>query len=96
MCCVLYFIVVHTLAHIIFNTPIRTVLKKLETTNIGQYAIMAIVTYFVYHAFLAFLYWIEYDKYLIQHYGWNQSTTAYSVLVCFTVLLVVFTYFLLV
>lgn len=96
MCCVMYFIVAHTLAHIVFNTPLRSVFKKMGTTNTCQYALMACVTYFVYHAVLAFLYWTKYDTYLIQHFGWQQSTTAYSVLVSFTVFVVLFTLFLLV
>lgn len=96
LCCVLYVIVANTIAHIVFNTPLRSVFKNIARLNVGYYAIMALVTYFAYHTCLAFMYWNEYDAYLIQHYGWKKSTTASSVLVCFTVFVFVFAYFVLI
>ena len=97
LCCLLYVVVFKTIAHIAFNAPLRYLFKLVEFfsfgINLGFYVIMGVVSYFVYHLIVAYMYWNQYDIYMIKNHGWNQSNTAQSVLICFCIIVATFAYY---
>ena len=97
MCFLLYVIVFKTAAHLAFNTPLRNIFKLVVFFsfgfNAGFYIIMAGFSYFVYHAVMTYMYWNQYDEYMIKYHRWTQPSTAYSVLVWFVVIVVMCGYY---
>ena len=97
MMLLLYMVVFKTAAHIVFNTPIRYIFKFIAFwsfgVDLGFYIIVAMFSYFVYHGVMTYMYWNQYDEHMIQHHNWKQSSTAYSVLLIYVIMILLFAYY---